>query len=559
MDTKSEKSAKKFSFRKRRSSKGKKEGELQPVDLETEQQATVATQNCDDTPEKASGIVEQEFIQTPTNTVEDNKATESSGEDPGQKSTGESASGGKKKSKRRSLFKRNSKKSSVDESCELRVKESENTGEKSEEQKDESGEGSVVASTVENVMSSVEQGQVVCEKKQGEITEQSDGEGYLSVGEASEAEGEALFDGGKGSSPESVIVEGDKGTKRKSFFKRGLSLKRRKSKKQTSESKEDSVTTEQPSNDETQTEATLESSGAAADINDQNAVKALTENSEGTEDINNESKTASDNMSSAMAKQLPVKPARKVSFIGPDGTRLDSSDEGDSPTELPVETGDESDEDTITGEDGPSEVPEKVSEIVAPEVVVMAENTECSESFPEGDDDDLTEVSSLASDLLTSSDAPDTISTSDTSRLFTLTDTDDNGSRITLEEISEESEAEPKMEIIGNVPEGETESNVGEESGTQSKPEVAGEEIASEGTESKQEVIGTGFESRPEASEKGDENKFENEATRLLGDGDASKIGEWEMVNKSHDMSVELSRVRKQTLFGVKRLCCSVM
>lgn len=382
MDTKSEKTAKKFSFRKLRSSKGKKDGELQPVDLETEQKATVATQNCDDTPEKASGIVEQEFIQTPTNTVEDNKATESSGEDPGQKSTGEPASGGKKKSKRRSLFKRNSKKSSVDESCELRVKEIENTGEKSEEQKDESGEGSFVESTVENVMSSVEQGQVVCEEK-GEITEQSDGEGYLSVGEASE--GEALFDEGKGSSPESVLVEGDKGTKRKSFFKRGLSLKRRKSKKQTSESKEDSVTTEQPSNDETQTEVTLESTVAAADINDQNEVEALMENSEGTEDINNESKTDSDNMSSAMAKQLPVKPARKVSFIGPDGTRLDSSEEGDSPTELPVETGDESDEDTVTGEDGPSEVSEKVSEIVAPEVVVMAENTECSESFLEGE------------------------------------------------------------------------------------------------------------------------------------------------------------------------------
>ena len=128
-----------------------------------------------------------------------------------------------------------------------------------------------------------------------------------------------------------------------------------------------------------------------------------------------------------------------------------------------------------------------------------------------------------------------------------------------MEEISEESEAEPKMEIIGNVPEGETESNVGEESGTQSRQGVAGEEISSEGTESKQEVIGTGFESRPEASEKEDEKKFENEATRLLGDGDASKIGEWEMVNKSHDMSAELSRVRKQTLFGVKRLCCSVM
>jgi hypothetical protein len=165
----------------------------------------------------------------------------------------------------------------------------------------------------------------------------------------------------------------------------------------------------------------------------------------------------------------------------------------------------------------------------------------------------------MSSDLLASSEAPDTISTSDTSRLFTLTDTDDNGSRITLEGISEESGAEMKPEIIENVPEDKSESKL-EESGTYSKPEVTdeqtgtdpNEEVTSERTE---KVMGTEFESRPEVSEK----KGENEATMLLGDGDASKAGEWEMVNKSYDMSVELSRVRKQTFFSVKRLCCSVM
>ena len=171
----------------------------------------------------------------------------------------------------------------------------------------------------------------------------------------------------------------------------------------------------------------------------------------------------------------------------------------------------------------------------------------------------------MSSDLLASSEAPDTISTSDTSRLFTLTDTDDNGSRITLEGISEESGTETKPEIIGDVPEDKSESKLREGSGIDSKPEVTDEEtgttsngeVTSEKTETEltPKVVGAEFESRPEVSEK----KGENEATTLLGDGDASKAGEWEMVNKSYDMSVELSRVRKQTFFNVKRLCCSVM
>jgi hypothetical protein len=168
----------------------------------------------------------------------------------------------------------------------------------------------------------------------------------------------------------------------------------------------------------------------------------------------------------------------------------------------------------------------------------------------------------MSSDLLASSEAPDTISTSDTSRLFTLTDTDDNGSRITLEGISEESGTETKPEIIENVPEDKSEFKP-EEPGTYSKHKVTDEgttsngEVTSEKTETEltPKVVGAEFESRPEVSEK----KGENEATTLLGDGDASKAGEWEMVNKSYDMSVELSRVRKQTFFSVKRLCCSVM
>ena len=156
----------------------------------------------------------------------------------------------------------------------------------------------------------------------------------------------------------------------------------------------------------------------------------------------------------------------------------------------------------------------------------------------------------MASDLLLSSDAPDTISTSDTSRLFTFTDTDDTGgSRITLEGISEESEAEEKYE-----------STPQEGSGTHSKAESGSDEIQAESKleatseeiepKSKAQDPETGLEPRPESSDL---------ATMLLSNGDASKTGDWEMVNRSNDMSVELSRVRKQTLFGVKRLCCSVM
>ena len=370
METKSEKTPKKFSFRKRRSSKGKKQDEQQPVDLET-------GANCET--ENPSAAVEQVF-ETPTSTLQDNQVAESSGEVPIQKSTDEAnESAGKKKSKRRSLFKR--KKSSTDENCELQVKESEDKSETKEE-KDEPGEGSFVETTVNNAISSIDEGQVVCEAKQVDIVEQSDGEGYLSVGEVSEAEGEALLEEGKGSSPEFVTIDEDKETKRKSFFKRGLSLKRRKSKKQTNESKEESVATttiQQPCEDETQTKATIHSSDNAADINDLDKVETLPENSE---DGNNESQTEADTTSSAMAKKLPLKPPRKVSFIGPDGTKLDSSDEGDSPTEQPVETGDESDEDTATCEDGPSEVLKEVSEIILPEVVVMTENFEL---LPEGE------------------------------------------------------------------------------------------------------------------------------------------------------------------------------
>ena len=374
MDSKSEKTPKKFSFRKRRSSKGKKEGDVQPVDLEAEQPTT--EENLENTPEKASGSVEQDF-ETPTSTVDDKNVLDSLGENSNQKATGEaSESAGKKKSKRRSLFKR--KKSSVEENCELQVKESEDKSE-SKEENDESGEASFVESTVDGMPN---EGQVVCEAKQSDITEQSDGEGYLSVGEVSEAEGETLLEEGKESSPESVKIEADKGTKRKSFFKRGLSLKRRKSKKQTSESKEDTVaagkTTEQSCVEITPTEATLENSETGDELNED---KEVTENNE---DINNESKTDSDNPSSAMAKKLPVKPVRKVSFIGPDGTKLDSPDEGDSPTEQSVETSDESDEDTVTDENAPSEVLDKVLQVVVPEVVVMTENAGCSESLPEG-------------------------------------------------------------------------------------------------------------------------------------------------------------------------------
>ena len=377
MESKGDKTSKKFSFRKRRSSKGKKDGEVQqPVDLVTEQNEA----NFEGTPEKASVVVEEE-TQTPQ--LDCNKGTESSGEDPSPKS---SADVGKKKSKRRSLFKRNSKKSSADESCELTAKEGENSLDKSEatEQNVE-----IVNSSVDNVSSSVEQGQVVCGEngKAAEVTaEQSDGEGYFSVGEISETEGETLLGEGSESSPESGKTEPDKGTKRKKFFKRGLSLKRRKSKKQTSEPTEGSATVEQTYKDETETKSVLQNSESA--IQDQEVTKIeerTAENGQRDENIVNESTTDSENTSDAGAKKDSGKPPRKVSFVGPDGTKLESSDDGDSLTEQPVENGDESDGDTITGEDGPSQVSEEISEIVVEEVVVMTENAESSEPLTEGE------------------------------------------------------------------------------------------------------------------------------------------------------------------------------
>lgn len=525
MEAKSDKNTpKKFSFRKRRGSKGKKENESTPVALETDQEATKSVENCEPTPEKSSDCIEQQ--QTPEITAQDEQPGQSSGEELSPKADDSPPSEGtkKKKSKRRSLFKRSGKKNTekVDDCCEPKLKDNECT-----EQELEASEATVLESI--GIVSNEEQ--VVCEvpEKPGEITDQSDGEGYLSVGEASEAEGETFLEE-KGSSPEAARVDqGDKGTKRKSFFKRGLSLKRRKPKKQTNDSKEETATTEQPCEAEKQTEATLENSVTTSEADE----LSKTEKSfDASEDISNESKTDEQEILSAVAKKYPPKPPRKVSFVGPDGTKLESSDEGDSLTEHLTETGDESDDDTITAEDDPSELLNEVSEIVVPEVVIMSEDTGCAEPATEVDDDDLTEVSSMSSSLLASSDAPDTISTSDASRLFVFTDTEDTGSRITLEGISEESETEFKPEVVNDIE-------------SESKCEVT-------------PVLET--ESKPEEDNDGaSEMKDENEAAKLLGGDDVSKLGEWEMVNKSYDMSVELQRVRKQTLFGVKRLCCSVM
>ena len=383
MESKTEKSQKKFSFRKRKSSKGKKDIEQQPVDNETEQQVMSATaQNCDETPEKASGVDQQKQFQTPPL-----EQAESSGEDPNPKSTSESAreNAGKKKSKRRSLFKRSSKKSSVDESCELQVKSNESTDNKSEDEKDET-------STVDNATSSVEDEQVVCEEqaKSAEITaEQSDVEGYLSVGDISEAEGETLLEGTQESSPESAIIQPDKGTKRKGFFKRGLSLKRRKSKKQTNERKDESATVKESCESQTDKNKEAENREIVTEANDFTKENEETspENHKDTED--NESKPEKDKTSISTVQKDPVKLTRKVSFVGPDGAKLDSSDDGDSPAEEIGSTGDESDGDTITGEDGPSEVSEKVPEEVAPEVVIMIENAGCSEPFTEGEKNKL--------------------------------------------------------------------------------------------------------------------------------------------------------------------------
>ncbi|XP_028396805.1 retinitis pigmentosa 1-like 1 protein [Dendronephthya gigantea] len=506
--------------------RGKKEADIQqPVDHDTE---ATAVHNCEETPEKAGDIVEQD-VQAKTS-EDRNVAEQSSGEDGSPKSNVEPGNEGKKKSKRRSLFKRSSKRNSANEDCELKTKES-------DEGQNEAG--LVETTAVDIAIANVDERQVVCEEKHGEVTDQSDGEGYFSVGEASEVEGEALAE--EKTSPESEAeIATDKGTKRKSFFKRGLSLKRRKAKKQTHESKEETVTTEKSC---CEAQAQTESSSRGVEVVE-TTVQATTgvEGDVCSQDINNESETDAENTS----ENLPVKSPRKVSFVGPDGKKIESSDEGDSLAEQVVESADESDEDTVVPDDGPSKVSEEASGNTAPEIVVVSEEVACVETPAEGDDDDLTEVSSMCSDLLASSDAPDTISTSDTSRLFVFTDTEDSGSRITLEEISEESEAEPKEK---STKEAESESKpavVGEETEIESKPEVVVEET---GLESKSEV------SKQESSEQ----KDENEATKLLGNDNASKACEWEMVDKSYDMSVELSRVRKQTLFSVKRLCCSVM
>ena len=381
MESKGEKTSKKFSFRKRRSSKGKKDDEVQqPVDLDTEQNETNLLEG---TPERASVVVEQE-TQTPQ--PDGDKAAESSGEDPSPKSAGEHAVVEKKKSKRKSLFKRNGKKSSVDESSELKVKEDENLPYKSEAT---GGKDEIVDSSVDDKISSVGEGQVVCqgERKAAEITaEQSDGEGYFSVGDISETEGEILLGGGSESSPESGKTEAYKGTKRKKFFKRGLSLKRRKSKKQTSEPVQESVTAEQTSKDETQTKSIIKKSESAIEDQELDTIGVVTaENGERDENAIDETQTDSENTSEVAAKKDSGKTTRKVSFVVPDGAKLESSDEGDSLTEQAPENDDESDGDTVTGEDGPSEVSEEVSENVVHEVVVMTGDAECPEPFTEGE------------------------------------------------------------------------------------------------------------------------------------------------------------------------------
>lgn len=505
---------------------------MKPVDIETPQGVEMemaksgehSVIEAGDSP-KTIQALESESPEMKTNEGAEAVGTQSSGEDTspkGVKSDGSPEGTTKKKSKRRprSLFKRNSRnikdEKKVEDACGV-TKESETQEENSE-----------ASSCVNNTKE-----QVVCDEseKPDEIRDQSDAE--YDIGEASE--GEALEEKSdeqsevatnataEGQTDDEKKSEQKQGTKRKGFFKRGLSLRRSKSKKKQEDS--EPKTLDNPTTKETETceigvltDSGLEQNATQEDNDEVNNGELSSDVKEINEvkscEILDEAKTEAPENVPAIVKKGPTKPVRKVSFVEPEFVS-ESSDEGDSPSEATTETGDDLQDSTppVTAEVAPSaEVTIVISEPVVDPKDVSADENPTTEV---DDDDELTEVSSVSSSLLASSDVisqVDTDVTEDT-QLSVYTDTEETGSRITLVESGE----------------------VGE--GSESKPEDVSE-------------------TKPE-----DEVEKDNisEGDKLLGDRPKEKDGEWELLNQSYDMSVELSRVRKQTLFNVKRLCCSVM
>ena len=115
-------------------------------------------------------------------------------------------------------------------------------------------------------------------------------------------------------------------------------------------------------------------------------------------------------------------------------------------------------------------------------------------------------------------------------------DTEETGSRITLEGNSEGSEYEIYQERKTN--------HVNEVESTLEKPKYDGN------------ILHKDFDCSLEEKR----SVYHSEITKLQSEkSDKSMSEDRQQINKSYEMSVELSQVRKHTLFGIKRLCCAVM
>lgn len=115
-------------------------------------------------------------------------------------------------------------------------------------------------------------------------------------------------------------------------------------------------------------------------------------------------------------------------------------------------------------------------------------------------------------------------------------DTEETGSRITLEGTSEGSDYEIYQERKTN--------HVNEVESTLEKPKYDGT------------ILHKDFDCSLEEKR----SVYHSEITKLQSEkSDKSMSEDRQQINKSYEMSVELSQVRKHTLFGIKRLCCVVM
>lgn len=517
-----------FSFRKKRSnSKTRKNDEQKPVDIEKNDEINDAeiakcgeysgAENGDSPPRKnidseAEGGLTANEDEGATldedSSPKSVKTEQAAGKEPSKKKT-------KKRSSRRGLFRRSSKNKDA----------AEKDAEAHEETKQEEA-----PSEAEARSDAGKEEQVACDEsgERSEVGEQSDAEyvGYVSgaASECEESEETNLDDGklGKDSVGNETIEEettaaasGKKkaeqkdGTKKKKFFKRGLSLRRSKSKKNRendnggSDAKENK--SEQSAAKETNeigvsTDSRLDLSqfatqGDQASSNGEPPVEIREDNvaedsevsgKERAEEIENEEDT----------KKAPIKPVRKVSFADPERA---TADDGDSPSDAVTE---EKEEELEVSPPSAAEAdPSESSAIVLSEPEAETKDPE-EPKEAEVEDDELTEVSSVTSSLVASSDAHSQADAQE-SLPSVFAETEETGSRITL------------LESV--------------ELGERSKV----------------------CEETPKDASEGDE---------LLGEKQKEKgEGEWIMLDQSCDVTGELQRMRKQTLFNVKRLCCSVM